>query len=126
MPRILNMPAFWLYQGCEYAKVVNMLLVLNISRLWIYHGSKYARVTQGSEYAWTCPNNSRIIPVWMDFVLHLPIVIPYLRERWTVFLKSENLIFSVRFCFLFYTEYFCNLLNFKSAVTFGGRACRGS
>ena len=27
----LNMPAFWIYQGSEYARVVNMLLVLKMS-----------------------------------------------------------------------------------------------
>ena len=38
--------------GCNYARVLNILLVLNMSVFWIYHGSKYFRVTQGSEYAW--------------------------------------------------------------------------
>ena len=52
---VLNMPGeymgFKIYQGFEYASVLNMLLVLNMSRFWIYHGSKYARVTLGVEYA---------------------------------------------------------------------------
>ena len=39
-----------MYQGWEYAKALNMLLVLNMSGFWIYQGSKYARVTQGFEY----------------------------------------------------------------------------
>ena len=51
---VLNLPVFWIYQGCEYARVLNMLLVLEISKFWIYHGSKYARVTHGSDYAWIC------------------------------------------------------------------------
>ena len=32
----------------------------SVSPALIYHGSKYARVTQGSEYAWICLNNSRM------------------------------------------------------------------
>ena len=54
MPRILNMPEFWIYGGSEYVRVLNMVLVLNMSGFWIYHGSKYARVTQSldmPEYA---------------------------------------------------------------------------
>ena len=31
----------------------------------------------------------------MDFDLHLSIVIRYLKERYTVFLKSKNLIFTI-------------------------------
>ena len=55
-----------------------MFLVLNMSEFWIYHGSEYARFTQGFEYAWLCLNVPK--SVWMAFVLHLPIVIPYLKE----------------------------------------------
>ena len=61
---------------------------------WIYHGSKYVRVTQGFEYAWVIPGYAWLCqnvpkPVWMAFVLHLSIVIPYLKEPYTVFLESE-------------------------------------
>ena len=61
---------------------------LNMSGFWIYHGSKLARVTQGFEddwicwiiprYAWLCLNMRN--SAWVAFVLHLPIVIPYLKE----------------------------------------------
>ena len=34
-----------MYQGCEYAGVLNML------GFSIYHSFKYVRVTQGSKYA---------------------------------------------------------------------------
>ena len=94
-----------------------MLLVLNMLGFWIHDSFKYVRVTQGSKYAWICLNNSWIcliirqcvnVPkfVWMAFVLHSPIVIPYLKEPSTVFLESKNLIFSIEvgsiwFSFLF-------------------------
>ena len=43
--------------------------------------------------------------VWMTFVLHLFIVIPYLKESQTVFMESEKLIFffysSWRYLILF-------------------------
>ena len=62
-----------------------MFVILNMLKFWIHHGSKYARVTQGFEYAWIIPgyawlglNMSK--SVWMVFLLHLPIVIPYLKE----------------------------------------------
>ena len=103
LARILNMPAFWIYrfwvyQGCEYARALNMLLVLNMSGFWIYHDSKYARVTQDFEYARICPGYVWLclnVPkfVWMTFVLHLPIVISYLKEPKTVALESQILIF---------------------------------
>ena len=93
-----------------------MFLALNMSGFWIYHGSKYARVTQGFEYASICLNNSWIIPVGMAFVLHLPIVIPYLKEPLTVFLKSKNLIFSIVaasnwFAFSFWLNIFASKIS---------------
>ena len=62
-----------------------MFLVLDMSGFWIYHSSKYARVTQSFEYAWIIPGYAWLclnVPksVWMSFVLHLLIVIPYLKE----------------------------------------------
>ena len=59
---------FRIYQVCEYAGVLNMLLVLNMLGFWIYHSFKYVMVLQGSKF------------VWVAFVLHSPIVIPYLKE----------------------------------------------
>ena len=55
-----------------------MLLVLNMSVFRIYHGS-HARVTQGSEYARICLDNSWIClnmpkSVLMACALHLLIV----------------------------------------------------
>ena len=50
-----------------------------------YHDAKYAWVTQGFEYAWLCLNEPK--SVWMAFILHSPIVILYLKEQLTVFLK---------------------------------------
>ena len=85
MPRVLNMPGFWIYQGSDYAS-----------------GSEYARVTQSSEYARIILEHAWIIPgyalvclimpeytktcvnmpksAWMAFVLHFPIVIPWRLE----------------------------------------------
>ena len=62
-----------------------MFLILNKLGFWLFHGCKYARVTQGFEYAWIIPGYAWLClnvlnPVWMVFVLHLPIVIPYLKE----------------------------------------------
>ena len=80
---------YWICQDSEYTKVLkytsvqNMFLILNMSEFWICHGSKYARVTQGFEYAWITPGYSCLYDsksVWMFFVSHLPIVIPYLKE----------------------------------------------
>ena len=82
---VLNILGFWIYQGCEYTRVLKVLLVLNMPGFWIYHCSKYTRVTQGSEYTWIFLNISwiyLIVPkfVWMAVVLHLLIVIPYLKK----------------------------------------------
>ena len=91
----LKIPGFWIYQCCEHARALNMLLVLNMSECWIYHGFKYTRVTQGSEYvciwlsnSWIClimPEYAGICvnmhkSVWMVFFLQLHIVIHYLRQ----------------------------------------------
>ena len=98
---VLNIRGFRTYHSSEYARVLNMLLVLKMSEFWICHGSKYSRVMQGFEYAWIitgyawlCLNLPKSI--WIAFVLHLPIVIPYLKEPWTVFLENENLIFFTK------------------------------
>ena len=91
---ILNMPKFWIYRGSEYTRVLNLFLILNVLGFWIYHSSKYVGVTQGfeyvliiPEYAWLCLNVSK--SVWMAFVLHLLIVISYLKEP-----KAVNLTYS--------------------------------
>ena len=55
-----------------------MIPVLNMSGFWIYHGSDYARFTQGFEYVLLCLNVPK--SAWIAFALHLPIVIPYLKE----------------------------------------------
>ena len=76
-----------------------MLLVLNMLGFWIYHSFKYVRVTQTSEYAWIIPGYVWLClnvgkSVWMAFVLHLLIVIPYLKEPLTVFFGNKSLFFS--------------------------------
>ena len=94
---VLNIP------GWKYARVLNMILVLNIPGFLIYYGSECARVTKCFEYVWTIPGYDWLClnvskSVWMAFVLHLPIVIPYLKELYTVFLESKNLFFSYSSC----------------------------
>ena len=65
MPRVLNMPTFWICQGTQYVsvtqhseyaricldRVLNISWVLNMPGFWIWQGSEYVRVTQGSKYA---------------------------------------------------------------------------
>ena len=42
---LLNVPRFWVYQGSEYAMVLNAPLVFIISGFSIYQGSEHASVT---------------------------------------------------------------------------------
>ena len=98
---------------------------------WLYHRSEYVNITLDSEYAWIIPEYAEIgvnVPksAWMAF---FPIVIPCLLEHVciyfnvytklevslknceAVFLKRQNLIFSVVagsiwFTFCFKTKYF--------------------
>ena len=77
------MLAFWIYGGCEYG-----------GGFWIYQGSESATflsmpglhmVLNMPEYAWIIPGCAWLclnVPksVWMASVLHLHIVIPYLKE----------------------------------------------
>ena len=97
-----------IYQGCEYAKVLNML------GFWIYHRFKYVRVTQGSKYAWTCLISSWICLIIPEcayiclnrFCFTFTHCNPTSKVFMTVSLESKNLIFStvtgsIWFCFLF-------------------------
>ena len=94
------MQGFWIYQASEYARVLIMLLVLNTSRQsygynialnipGLHRGFEYAWMIPA--YAWLCLNVPK--SAWMAFVLHLPIVISYLKKPQTVFLESKSLIF---------------------------------
>ena len=129
MPRILNMPAFWIYGGSEYTKVVNMPGLCKYFCFWICHGFGYTmvlnmpglqRVLNMSEYAWIFPGYVWLylnVPesVRMAFVLHFSIVIP-----WKVKFDYFSIVAgSIWFCLLFQTKYFYKS-DFKSAVTFGG------
>ena len=100
---VLNIPGFCIYQSSEYARVLNILPVLHISGFWIYHGSmpglhrvlnmpECAQIIPG--YGWLCLNVPK--SVCMAFVLHFLIIIIYLKEPQTVFLKSKNLIFTLQ------------------------------
>ena len=62
MPRVLNMPKFWIWHGSQYAsvtqrseyariyldRVLNIFWVLNMPGFWMWHGSEYGRIIQGS------------------------------------------------------------------------------
>ena len=66
--------------------------------------------------------------VWTAFVLHLPILISYLTEPRTVFLKSENLIFSIvvgvfDFAFCFRLNIFTSKIS-KSLLPLGTEGAR--
>ena len=64
IPRVLNMPAFWIYQGWEYARVLNILLVLNMTVFWIWRWwwwivfvvwlTKERRLLSSSFVEWSC------------------------------------------------------------------------
>ena len=75
---------FWICQGSGYTKVLNMP---GLHR--VFNIPEYDRIIPG--YDWLCLNVPKF--VWMTFVLHLPIVISYLKEPKTVALESQILIF---------------------------------
>ena len=63
-----------LWQSSEYGqstflRVLNKLPLLNMPGLWILQGFEYARVTQGTEYAWICLNNTEYDWIWR----HIPV-----------------------------------------------------
>ena len=92
MPRILNMPTFWIYGGSEHTicQGSGYTTVLNMPGLHrVLKTLEYARIIPG--YAWSCLNVPK--SVWMAFLLHLLVVMPCLKELQIVFLKSKNLIF---------------------------------
>ena len=130
---VLNIPGFWIHQGCKYARLLNMLLILIILGFCIYHSSKYVRVLNMTECVWIIPGYAWLwlnVPksVWMVFVLHLPVVIPYLKEPYTVFWESKNLIFFYsgwKYLILFVLDWIFWQIRFQIAVTFGGRGGRG-
>ena len=99
MPRVINMPKFWVYRKVlnvgwfpicnRYTafwinrmcldRVLNISWVLNMSGFWIWQGSEYAKVTQGSKYTtiwlnvsfreWVCLNMSEFTII--DRVLNM-------------------------------------------------------
>ena len=129
------MTRFWICLGFWICQRSESTGVLNIPGLWICHGSEYA---SGSGYVrilempqfyiphsytgfWICLNNFWIclnVPksVWIVFVLHLLIVIPYLKEPQMVFLKSKKNRFFYSswkyfiFCFVFTRFQICRYL----------------
>ena len=131
---VLNIAGFWIYQGCQCARVLNMLLVLIMSEFWIYHSCKNCQGYTGfSEYAWIIPGYAWLYLimskfVWIAFDLHLSIVIICVKEPWTVFSKIKNLTFSIVaesiwFCFRLniFTSKISNLLLHLGAEGDGER-----
>ena len=61
------------WQGSEYVLDFEYDSVLNVPVFWIYQSCEYARVTQRSEYAWICLNNSWIclnLSEWLSFYIY--------------------------------------------------------
>ena len=131
MPRVLNMPGFWIYQGSHYAS-----------------GYEYVRVTQSFEYVWIIPEYAWIIPgyalislnmpeytetcvkipkcAWMAFVLHFPIIIPWRLEcvvtYFNVYKKLEVIVWRNMSLFSWRAGYtwfaFCfRLIIFTSKIS---------
>ena len=119
MPLVLNMPGFWIHQSSEYAKVTQGLEFAWVIPKYaciclIMFGYVLEICLNMSEYAWICLN----MPEWL-LVLHFSIsllvfAIPWkrgylferlqetretrgysLKKQETVFLKKQNLIFSL-------------------------------
>ena len=147
MPRAVNAPEFWIClwfwicQGFEYTRVLNVSLVLSMSRFWICKGYTGFGISLDSpewfrnmpECAGICVNMPKT--VWMAFYVFVPVLILFLRERvatyfneiyikeWGYFLEEKNLIFSVLaeciwFVFCFRLKIFTSKISFT--VTFGG------
>ena len=84
------MPGFWI-----------CFRYLNTSGFWIYHGSMPGlhRVPNIPEYGWIIPGYAWLylnLPrsEWMAFVLHLLIVLPYLKETIDCFLLFLFFVFD--------------------------------
>ena len=84
---------------------------------------EYATIIPG--YTWLCLNVPK--SVWMDFLLHLSIVIPYLKEHILFFLTSKNLKFPIAdestwlyFRLNIFTSKIANLLLSLGADVAGG------
>ena len=108
------MQAFWLYQGSEYTTTLNMLLVLNIPRLLIYRDYRAFWICLWIcllilKYVWICQNMYKYIYIFLDGFC-------FLRERWTVFLKIQYLIFSKVAESIWFV--FCVRINIFSNNTF--------
>ena len=110
-----------------------MVLILIMSGFCIYLGSKYVRILNMPQYVWIIPEYAWLclsVPksVWMAFVLYLPIVFPYLKEPYAVFLESKKLIFFYsgwKYLISFVLDQIFFKVRFQIAVTFGGRGGRG-
>ena len=147
MPRALNAPEFWISlwfwicQGFEYTRVLNVSLVLSMSRFWICKGYTGFGISLDRpewfrnmpECAGICVNMPNTVR--MAFYVLVPILILFLLERvvtyfneiynkeWGYFLEEKNLIFSIVagciwFIFCFRLRIFTSKISF--AVTFRG------
>ena len=105
MPRMLNIPP------SEYTRVAHMLGLLMCFWFWIYQGSGYTTVLNmpGLHRVLNIPEYACIIPGY----------------AWLCLDVSKSVWLSVRFCFLFQTEYFYKK-NSKFAVTFADRVDLGA
>ena len=117
-PSVLNIPGSWIWfwfsicQSFEYARFTQSLICMNNSWMWLVMPEYVWICWNMCEYAQICLN----LPEWLLFVA---IIIPCLfecvvtyfnpvyslKEHKAVFLKRENLIFSIvagSICLFFY------------------------
>ena len=78
---VLNILGLWINQGSEYTSGAEYVRVLDIARLTcqgyrVLNMPEYVWIIH--EYAWLCLNMAK--SSWINFVLHLLILIPYLDE----------------------------------------------
>ena len=104
-------PGCWIYHRSEYTRVAHMLGLLMCFWFWIYQGSGYTTVLNmpGLHRVLNIPEYACIIPGY----------------AWLCLDVSKSVWLSVRFCFLFQTEYFYKK-NSKFAVTFADRVDLGA
>ena len=105
------MPGYWIYQGSEYAKFLNM------SGFWIYHGSEYTGITQACECGIISLDTSWICLVMTEYARMLNTNSTLLqrvswRSEFAIFKKcaKKNLHYFHKTCYYVWEgcEYTCN------------------
>ena len=119
MPLVLNVPEFWIYQGCKYASGFEYTRILNTPDFWLCQGYTGFRICLNNswlclkmpdhveicvnmpEYAWICLN----LPEWLLLYV-LPVVtlhytwLGLLENRLTFLMKIKHSVFLFKIIFL--------------------------